>query len=224
MLAHPLPLEPATGAAGPEPAEAAADTQLQRAWHARLRPRDAAEAAAVETLVAGVRRRARIDVLEERVLDALALDTLAALPALAALGRCRARIERGHRLALDELRLLRGLAARRAAAAPGPGRPVARVGRPAHAAPEPGAVAPRAGSHETADGRAGRPHGRAQAAPEPAAGGPPPLLAVPTADPLALAAAAALPGRQRDFEARPDWRASTSRYAVEAALMAAVAG
>lgn len=231
MLAHPLPADAprVTPPPGPEPgsppAARALDARLGQAWRARLRPRDPAEAAVVETIVAGVRRRARIDRLEDRLIEALAEGRLEALPALAALARCRTRIERDRRLALDELRLLRGLLVRpmRSAAGSAPTRPARRLTEAAHAAPEKdSALGP--------DDSAGRPVARGlpaarapRTAPAPACGSPSAELSPATAS-LAGAAAAALPGLWRDFAGRPDWRASTSRYAIEVALMAAGAG
>jgi len=98
-----------TEAARSEPGAKAQDLDraLHRAWYARLRPADPAELAAVDALVAGVSRRRRLDRLEERVLEALADGTMDSLRVLAALARCRARIERDRRLLLEELRLLR---------------------------------------------------------------------------------------------------------------------
>lgn len=143
------PTEPAPARANP--ASAALDAasfdperSLLEAWHARLAPGDAAEAAVVETIVAGVRRRRRVDRLEERLLDALADGVAESLPALAAVARCRARIERDRRLLLEELSLLRD-PARLPLRAPRPRRSVERASAAArHTAPEPDPATPAA--------------------------------------------------------------------------------
>lgn len=120
------------------------DRALHRAWYARLLPADPAELAAVDALVAGVRRRRRIDRLEERVLEALADGVMDSLRALAALARCRARIERDRRLLLEELSLLRD-PARLPLRAPRPRRSVERASAAArHTAPEPDPATPAA--------------------------------------------------------------------------------
>jgi hypothetical protein len=205
MLAQDPPSFPDSGPPLPPPADEP-EAALARAWHARLRPCDAAEQAAVETLVAGVRRRARLDGLEERVVEALGAGTLQALPVLGALLRCRARIERDRTLALAELRMLRGLRPERGTRPAGePAAPPAAEAAPPAARPGP-APAPDPAPRE------------AHAAPEP----PAPLP--PLADPLGRAIRAAFPGLGRDPARRPDWRASTSRYALEAGLIAAGAG
>lgn len=134
-------------AARPEPATTEGldlDRALHRAWYARLRPADPAELAAVDALVAGVSRRRRIDRLEERLLEALADGVTDSLRALAALARCRARIERDRRLLLEELRLLRDPA--RLPLRTARPRPHAARGPAAsrHAAPEPGLGPPAA--------------------------------------------------------------------------------
>lgn len=222
---------------------------LYRAWYERLRPADAAELATVDALVAGVRRRRRIDGLEERILAALAEGCLDSLPALAALARCRARIERDRRLLLEELDLLREPVLpplRRAAARRSPSRPAVRSRHPAPAAgqtegggavpglpPRAAAVSPGAPTADrsalrqasgTADGRRRPPAVPPRhAAPEAGRGAVRllPVVEAVRADPLAAALAAALPSRRRDFARLPDWRARASALALQVGRMAA---
>ncbi len=140
------PASTPTGAARPEPASEALelDRALHRVWYERLRPADPAELAAVDALVAGVRRRRRIDRLEERVLEALADGVMDSLRALAALARCRARIERDRRLLLEELRLLRDPGRLPLRPSPPRQRPARSPAASRHATPEPSPTEPAA--------------------------------------------------------------------------------
>ncbi|MCX8100697.1 MAG: hypothetical protein N3D77_05590 [Geminicoccaceae bacterium] len=88
--------------------DATAYERLRAAWIRRLAPRDAAEEALVDALVAAYWRGRRLAALEERVLSALLRDGEApGLPSLATLARYRARLERDRRAALAELEALR---------------------------------------------------------------------------------------------------------------------
>lgn len=95
------------------PGEARAFRRLRASWMARFAPRDEAEAAAVDKLVAAIWRERRLEALESRLTAALiAGEPTAGLPQLATLIRYRARIERDRRRALAELAFARRLAAR----------------------------------------------------------------------------------------------------------------
>ncbi|MCX7629260.1 MAG: hypothetical protein N2038_03320 [Geminicoccaceae bacterium] len=86
--------------------EARSFAELRLALEARYRPVDAVEHALVEAIAAALWRQRRLDLLEERVLCALAAGrSVAGMPSLATLARCRARIERD--LAAAEARLAR---------------------------------------------------------------------------------------------------------------------
>lgn len=212
-----------TAAAAPRPSPAAVeDDRLRHGWHARLRPLDEAERAAVDALAAVALCRRRLGPVEARVLEALAAGAPApGLPSLSTLCRYRARLEKDRTMAEQELRLLqdsrprdiphpelsperlewlaehlrtRRAAAEAAAGAPGPSD------RPACAAPaRPAGPGPR-------DPAVRRPPRR-----------PDPLAALGDAR-ARLAAAGLLRSPARP---RPDWRASTSTYALAAAQLAA---
>lgn len=115
--------------------DAAAYERLRAAWMRRLAPRDAAEEALVDALVAAYWRGRRLEALEERVLSALSRDGEApGLPSLSTLARYRARLERDRRAALAELEALRaGDLVREAARDVGPEVPRASEAGPAAA-------------------------------------------------------------------------------------------
>lgn len=129
-----------TGAFGLLPGECADRfAALAAAWRARLRPEDPAEAAAVDKIVAAVWRERRLDLVEDRVLQALGEGRVEdGLPSLSTLIRYRARLERDRRNAEADLAALRarpGAPERAAADAPpapaGTGRSGEDAGRAA---------------------------------------------------------------------------------------------
>ena len=200
-------------AAALEPEDARLYRALRRDWHARIRPLDEAERAAADTMAGRIWRRWRLEAVEEQVLRALGRGAaVPGLPSLAQLTRYRARLAADYALLADELAELRDsrprervppgltpdglewLAARLRARRPAQAdRPAERPGEPVHAAPEPAPAAP-----PDADGPQGR-----HAAPEPLR-------------PPGWALRHPPPGRVP----RRDWLASTSRYALEAGLLA----
>lgn len=89
--------------------EARAFAELRAALEARFEPSDAAERLIVEAMAAAFWRQRRLDVLEERVLAALASgQPLQGMPSLATLARCRARLERDLQAAEARLAQLKG--------------------------------------------------------------------------------------------------------------------
>lgn len=203
-----------------DPEDARLYRALRRDWHARIRPLDEAERAAADTMAGRIWRRWRLEAVEEQVLRALGRGAaVPGLPSLATLIRYRARLAADYALLADEMAELRDsrpgepvppgltperlewLAARLRGRGPAPGepvRPAARSGEPVHAAPEPVRAASPDARASDADGAQAR-----HAAPEPPR---PPGWAVHWPP----------PGRAP----RHDWLASTSRYALEAGLMA----
>lgn len=82
--------------------------RLRAAWAVRLPPEDAAEELALEGLVAAQWKRARLDALEVRVLDALLEgEGREGLPSLDTLCRFAARLAKDHEFAREQLQRLR---------------------------------------------------------------------------------------------------------------------
>lgn len=207
-------------AAALDPEDARLYRALRRDWHTRIRPLDEAERAAADTMAGRIWRRWRLEAVEERVLRALGRGAaVPGLPSLATLIRYRARLAADYALLADEMAELRGsrpgerlppgltperlewLAARLRARGPAhaePDRPAERPGEPVHAAPEPASAAPPDARPPDADGPQAR-----HAAPEPPR---PPGWALRHPPPGPVP--------------RRDWLASTSRYALEAGLLA----
>ncbi|MCX8101665.1 MAG: hypothetical protein N3D77_10555, partial [Geminicoccaceae bacterium] len=93
------PATPPSGTADPSalppPSNEPGFLELRAAWWARFAPADLAEAAALDALVAALWRRARLDRLEARLLEAqLAGEADPKLPSLALLCRYGARLAR----------------------------------------------------------------------------------------------------------------------------------
>lgn len=138
---------------GPDATALPAADALRAAWIARLAPRDAAEAALVDLLVASFRRGLLLDAIEQALLARIARgeDPPPGL-GLATLARYRARLERDRRAALDELGTIRLAAAfqeRPRGTREATGAPAAGEGRGAAGArggEEAGAPAARAGA------------------------------------------------------------------------------
>lgn len=226
-------VRPAAAARRPSP-PIDAGARLRRDWHARLKPIDEAERAAVDAIVATVICRLHLAPVEARVLDRLAAGSLEpGMPSLATLCRFRARLEKDRLMADQELAELQALRPRevphpslnpdrlewlaehlrRRRAAPRPER---------QAEPVPPAAAP---GRPAADGLASTaPASAASAAPASAASGP------PAGAGTAPAAAAPEPPHRRPRATGPlmppappprvDWLASTSTYAIAAAQLA----
>lgn len=130
------------------PTESASDPTLERlraAWAVRLPPGDAVEELALEGLVVAQWKRARLDALEVRLLDAL-LDgeRPEGLPSLDTLCRYAARLAKDQDLFREQLQRLRRERPERppARAVEEPAEPVRQAAPPApdrHEAPETGA-------------------------------------------------------------------------------------
>lgn len=242
--ARPLPA-PSSGPPGLEaaldPAERHLYRALRRDWHARIRPRDEAERAAADTAVGRIWRRWRLEAVEEQVLRALGRGAaVPGLPSLAQLVRYRARLAADYAQLADELAELRDsrpalperpdltperlewLAARLRERGADPGRADRRGERRAEPAGEPAHAAPETTSAASSPNPS--PQDPPPADPSPAESGP-----ADRADPTAARHAAPEPPRPPGWALRHpppgpvprrDWLASTSRYALEAALLA----
>ncbi len=220
-----------------------AGARLRRDWHARLKPIDEAERAAVDAIVATVICRLHLAPVEARVLDRLAAGSLEpGMPSLATLCRFRARLEKDRLMADQELAELQALRPRevphpslnpdrlewlaehlrRRRATPRPERQ-AEPARPADTAPARPAADGLASTAPAAAASAA-PAAAASAAPASAASGP------PAGAGTAPAAAAPEPPHRRPRATGPlmppappprvDWLASTSTYAIAAAQLA----
>ncbi len=87
-----------------------AGVRLRRDWHARLKPVDEAERAAVDAIVATVICRLHLAPVEMRVLDRLAQGSCEpGMPSLSTLCRFRARLEKDRLMADQELAELQAL-------------------------------------------------------------------------------------------------------------------
>lgn len=192
-----------------------AGVRLRRDWHARLKPVDEAERAAVDAIVATVVCRLHLAPVETRLLDRLAQGTCEpGMPSLSTLCRYRARLEKERLMAEQELAELKALRPREI---PHPSLNPERLEwladhlRRRRAAPPPAAAsAPAAGEREAirardTRGAAAAPPdapelGDSRAAPNRASSDPPDPLAAAPIEP----AAAAAPDRPAEGAADPE--------------------
>lgn len=200
-----------------------AGVRLRRDWHARLRPVDEAERAAVDAIVATVICRLHLAPVELRVLDRLAQGSCEpGMPSLSTLCRFRARLEKDRLMADQELAELQALRPReiphpslnpdrlewladrlrrrgcapRPAAGQAPAAPPpmrTRDTRAAAAASAEGVDPDRARDTRAAAGEGG----------EPPAGPPDPVPQPPLADPAEPAAADPMPEEAGDARSAP---------------------